>query len=120
MNQETHTLNASHEPLGRTAAKAAVFLMGKHRPTFERHRKEPIRVVVTHSDRLILTGRKWQQKTYYRHSGRIGNLKETSAADVAALDSRLLVRRAVSGMLPKNRLRDKLLKQLVIYRGEAS
>ena len=113
---ETHIFDASTEPLGRMAAKVAVVLMGKHRPAFEKHRKEPIRVIVTESDRILLTGKKWKSKTYYRHSGYIGNLKAISAEAMRLRDSREIVRRAVSGMLPKNKLRNTLLKRLTIYR----
>lgn len=116
---ETHTLDASKEPLGRLATKAAVFLMGKHRPDFQRHVKQPVRVVVSQSDRLVLTGRKWGSKAYYRHSGYIGHLREFSAEQMRDRDSRLMVRRAVLGMLPKNKLRSRMIKQLVIYKGQA-
>lgn len=111
-----HTFDASQEPLGRIAAKAAHILMGKHRPTFEYHRKAGERVIITNTDRLMLTGRKWHQKRYFRHSGYIGNLRQTTAAELARRDSRELVRRAVSGMLPKNKLRVRLLKNVFIYK----
>lgn len=116
---ETHTLDASKEPLGRIATKVAVLLMGKHRPSFERHVKMPMRVTVTESDRLVLTGRKWRQKRYWRHSGYIGNLRELTAQELRARDSRQIVRRAVLGMLPKNRLRQRLIKNLVVCKGAA-
>lgn len=116
---ETHTLDASREPLGRLASRAALLLMGKHRPDFQKHVKPAVRVVVTESDRLVLTGRKWYDKTYYRHSGYIGHLREFSAAEVRRRDSREMVRRAVMGMLPKNKLRSALDKKLVIYKGKA-
>lgn len=116
---ETHTLDASGEPLGRMASRIAAILMGKHRPSFERHRQEATRVVVTRSDELRLTGRKWDQKRYYRHSGYLGHLKEETARELASRDSREIVRRAVMGMLPKNRLRKRLIKNLAIYKGNA-
>jgi len=116
---ETYTLDASKEPLGRLAVKTAVLLMGKHQPSFERHRLAAFRVFITNADRTILTGRKWTGKKYYRHSGYIGHLKELTAAELRERDSRELVRRAVAGMLPKNKLRKARLKQLVIYRGDA-
>ena len=114
---ETHTLDASQQPLGRLAARAAVLLMGKHRPTFRPHRTAGERVIIVNADRLRLTGRKWREKRYFRHSGYIGNLRETTAAELVRRDSRLLVRRAVSGMLPKNTLRPRRLKNLSIYKG---
>lgn len=116
---ETHTLDATKEPLGRLAVKAAVFLMGKHSPDFERHRKKPIRVIVTGSDGLILTGRKWSQKRYRHHTGYIGHLKDFSASEMRERDSRRIVRQAVLGMLPKNKLRSQLDKRLLIYKGRA-
>ena len=117
---ETHTLDASLEPLGRLATKAAVFLMGKHRPDFQKHAKHPVRVVISQSDRLLLTGRKWRSKAYYRHSGYIGHLRKFSAGEMRERDSRLIVRQAVLGMLPKNKLRRELSRRLMIYKREAS
>ncbi len=115
---ETFTFDASKEPLGRIASKAAIVLMGKHRPTFEKYRKIPIKVVVTNANRLVLTGRKEAEKRYYRHSGRIGNLREFSAGWMRGHDSRELVRLAVLGMLPKNKLRSQMIKNLTIYKNE--
>ncbi|OHA08766.1 MAG: 50S ribosomal protein L13 [Candidatus Sungbacteria bacterium RIFCSPLOWO2_01_FULL_60_25] len=116
---ETHTFDASREPLGRLATKVAVLLMGKHRPSFQRHQKQPVRVVVTRSDAVMLTGRKEQQKMYRRHSGYVGHLKEFTADWMREHDSRVMIREAVSGMLPKNRLRKQLMKQLEIHKGDA-
>ena len=115
---EIHTLDASKESLGRIAAKAAVFLMGKHSPSFQKHVKLPTRVIVTGSDDLVLTGRKMKQKTYYRHSGYIGKLKSFSAEWMKEHDSRQIVRAAVMGMLPKNKLRRQLIKNLIIYKNK--
>ena len=117
---ETHILDASKEPLGRLASKAAVLLMGKHRPDFLRHRKVPVGVTIIHTDNLVLTGKKMREKRYYRHSGYLGHLKEFRAEELRARDARELVRRAVSGMLPKNKLRKQLLKNLVVYKGDVS
>ena len=117
---ETHTFDASREPLGRLAKKVAVLLMGKHRPSFQHHQKEPVRVIVTRSDNVVLTGRKGQQKMYRRHSGYVGHLKEFTADWMREHDSRVMIREAVSGMLPKNRLRKQLLKYLEIHRGDAT
>lgn len=115
---ETHTFDASKEPLGRLASKAAVLLMGKDKPSFERHVKEPARVTIVNSDQLILTGKKLQNKTYYRHSGYIGHLKEVTAERMKRIDSRRMMKMAVAGMLPKNKLRAKLMKNLAIYKGQ--
>ncbi len=116
---QTYTFDASKEPLGRMATKIAVLLMGKHRPSFERHVKIPSRIIITGSDRLVLTGRKGEKKPYYRHSGYLGHLREFSAKEMRTRDSRQMVRQAVAGMLPKNRLRKKLLRNLVVYKNDA-
>lgn len=110
-------LDASTQSLGRLAAKAAHILMGKDRPTFERHVKKAASVAVINTDGLLLTGRKLKQKIYYRHSGYLGNLKEISAERMKKIDSRRIIRKAVMGMLPKNKLRDKIIKNLKIYKG---
>ena len=94
--------------------------MGKHRPDFEKYKKVPLKVIVTRSDQVALTGRKWLYKRYFSHSGYIGNLKSRTAAEVRSRDSRRLIRSAVMGMLPKNRLRQKLIQNLVIFRGESA
>lgn len=114
---EIHTFDASQETLGRLATKVAVLLMGKHRPSFQHHQKLPVRIVVTKSDDVKLTGRKGQQKMYRYHSGYVGHLKEFTADWVREHDSRVLIQEAVSGMLPKNRLRKQLMKQLVVFKG---
>lgn len=115
---ETYVLDASENSLGRIAAKAAILLMGKNRPTFERHVKKPVTVIVKKSDELRLTGRKWQQKIYYRHSGYLGHLKETTAEKMKKKDSRRMVYAAVMGMLPKNKLRARMIKNLKIFKGD--
>ena len=90
--------------------------MGKRRPSFRHHQKQPVRVIVTRSDEVILTGRKGQQKMYRRHSGYVGHLKEFTADWMREHDSRVIIREAVSGMLPKNRLRKQLMKQLEVIK----
>lgn len=115
---KTYTFDASKESLGRMASRIAVMLMGKDKPSFERHTKAPICIIITNSDKLILTGKKWQNKKYRRHSGYIGHLKETTAEQLKAADSRRIIRFAVSGMLPKNKLRARMLKNLLIYKGQ--
>lgn len=114
----THILDASSATLGRVASQAAQLLMGKNRPDFERHVKEPVRLTIVNSDAIIFTGKKWADKKYYRHSGYLGNLKEITAGRMRRTDSRRLMRLAVRGMLPKNRLARKMIKNLEIYKGE--
>ena len=115
---ETYTFDASGESLGRLASKAAMALMGKTSPSFAPHRVSRARVIVRHSDALLLTGKKWTQKRYFRHSGYIGHLKSREAGQMRDRDSRQIIRLAVLGMLPKNKLRKERIKNLIIYRGE--
>ena len=75
-------------------------------------------VVVVNADKVVMTGRKWQQKQYYRHSGYIGGLKTITARQVLEKRPEDLIRFAVKGMLPKNRLGRKLFKKLKVYSGD--
>jgi large subunit ribosomal protein L13 len=75
-------------------------------------------VIVINADKVILTGRKWDQKKYYRHSGYIGGLKEIPAKKLVEKRPEDLIRFAVKGMLPKNRLGRKLYKKLKVYAGD--
>jgi large subunit ribosomal protein L13 len=104
--------------LGRLATQVAARLRGKHNPFFTPHADTGDWVVVINADKVVLTGNKWAQKTYYRHSGYIGGLKEISAEKLVEKRPEDLVRFAVKGMLPKNRLGRKLFKKLKVYAGD--
>jgi large subunit ribosomal protein L13 len=110
-------VDAENQVLGRLATQVAIRLRGKHLPTFTPHVDLGDFVVVLNADKIVLTGKKWQQKTYYRYSGYIGGLKSTSARKMSQEKPEQLIRLAVRGMLPKNRLGRSLLKKLKIYRG---
>ena len=103
--------------VGRLATLVAMRLRGKHLPTFTPHVDLGDFVVVVNADKIVLTGKKWQQKTYYRYSGYIGGMKNASARKMSQEKPEALIRLAVRGMLPKNRLGRSLLKKLKIYRG---
>ena len=103
--------------LGRLATQVAARLRGKHNPFFTPHADTGDWVVVINAEKVVLTGRKWAQKNYYRHSGYIGGLKEISAEKLIEKRPEDLVRFAVKGMLPKNRLGRKLFKKLKVYAG---
>lgn len=104
--------------LGRLATQVAARLRGKHNPFFTPHADTGDWVVVVNADKVVLTGRKWEQKTYYHHSGYIGGLKEITAGKLIEKRPEDLVRFAVKGMLPKNRLGRKLFKKLKVYAGD--
>jgi large subunit ribosomal protein L13 len=103
--------------LGRLASQIAMRLRGKHRPDFTPHVDMGDFVVVINADKVRLTGNKWDQKVYYRHSGYVGGLKATVARKLNQEKPERTIMLAVRGMLPKNRLGRKLLKKLKIYRG---
>ena len=103
--------------LGRLASSIAARLRGKHNPLFTPHVDTGDWVIVINADKVVLTGRKWDQKTYYRHSGYIGGLKSINARKLHEKKPEDLVRFAVRGMLPKNRLGRKLFKKLKVYAG---
>jgi large subunit ribosomal protein L13 len=118
-NQEKWCLfDANGAVLGRLATQVAHRLRGKHHPLYTPHVDTGDWVIVINADKIALTGRKMDQKVYYRHSGYIGGLKETTARQLLEKKPEELVRLAVKGMLPKNRLGRKLFKKLKVYAGD--
>ena len=111
-------VDANGAVLGRLASTIASRLQGKHNPLFTPHVDTGDWIVVINADKIVLTGRKLDQKQYYRHSGYIGGLKSTSARDLQEKKPEDLIRFAVKGMLPKNRLGKKQLKKLKVYAGD--
>jgi large subunit ribosomal protein L13 len=114
-----YVVNAEDAILGRLATKVASHLRGKHNPAFTPHVDTGDWVVVINAEKVALTGRKWDQKLYHRHSGYIGGLTSISAKNLKEKRPEDLVRFAVKGMLPKNRLGRKLFKKLKVYAGNA-
>ena len=106
-------IDASEKSLGRLASSVAKLLMGKDKAEFTPHIPGEDFVIVINSDKIQLTGKKWTQKIYYRHSRFIGSLKERKACDIATPE---LIRKAVEGMLPKNSHRPRALKRLKIFK----
>ena len=112
-----HHINAEGKILGRLATEIANCLRGKNKPTFSDFIDNGDFVVVTNADKIRLTGRKWDQKKYYRHTGYIGGIKETSAKELLVKHPTDLLRNAVKGMLPKNKIGRQQLKKLKLYAG---
>jgi large subunit ribosomal protein L13 len=110
-------VDASNKVLGRLATRVARILSGKHRPTYLPYRDTGDFVVVTNAERVILTGRKADEKIYRRHTGYPGGLKSIAAKDLAAKHPERLIEEAVRGMLPKSKLGRRQLKKLKVYRG---
>lgn len=111
-------VDASGAVLGRLATKIASRLQGKHNPLYTPHVDTGDWIVVINAAKVMLTGRKLDQKNYYRHSGYIGGLKSTTARELRDKRPEDLVRFAVKGMLPKNKLGRKQFKKLKVYAGD--
>jgi large subunit ribosomal protein L13 len=114
INPAEHVIDAKDQSLGRVAARVAVLLQGKDKAAYEPREIGDVRVVVKNVKAIRVTGKKAEQKIYYRHSGPIGHLKERKFSDVFSRRPEWVLRHAVGGMLPKNTLRAKRLKNLVI------
>ncbi|MDZ7716043.1 MAG: 50S ribosomal protein L13 [Balneolaceae bacterium] len=103
--------------LGRLASNVATFLRGKHKPTFTPHMDTGDNVVVINAEKIQLTGKKLQQKQYFRHTEYPGGEKFTSAEEMMENDPTWIIKNAVKGMLPKNKLSSKLMTNLRVYAG---
>ncbi len=117
--QKWYVIDANGAVLGRLASQVAQRLRGKHNPRFTPHVDSGDWVIVVNAAKITLSGRKMDQKIYYRHSGYIGGLKEITAKDLLEKQPEALVRSAVKGMLPKNKLGRQLFKKLKVYAGDA-
>jgi len=111
-------VDANGAVLGRLATTVASRLQGKHNPLYTPHVDTGDWIVVINADKIVLTGRKLDQKQYYRHSGYTGGLKSITAGDLKEKKPEDLIRFAVKGMLPKNRVGKKQLKKLKVYAGD--
>lgn len=103
--------------LGRQATEIATILRGKHKPSFTPFFDCGDHIVVINAEKVALTGRKWQQKKYYRHSGYPGGLRELTAEEVREKHPERLIRLAVKRMLPKGPLGRQMIRKLKIYAG---
>ncbi|HAY40236.1 MAG TPA: 50S ribosomal protein L13 [Desulfobacteraceae bacterium] len=111
-------VDAENAILGRLASTVAARLRGKHNPLFTPHVDTGDWIIVINAAKVALSGRKWDQKNYYRHSGYISGLKTITAKKLMEKRPEDLIRFAVKGMLPKNRLGRKLFKKLKVYSGD--
>jgi large subunit ribosomal protein L13 len=116
--RQWHVLDAGGAVLGRVASKAAMLLMGKHKPSYTPFLDTGDHVIVLNAAKVRLTGRKEQQKLYRRHSGYPGGLTETGAAKVRATRPTRMIEEAISGMLPKNKLGKQMYRKLKVYAGD--
>jgi len=115
IERQQHIIDAAGRVLGRIAQEAALYLRGKNRPNYQHYLDQGDFVTVVNTDQVKLTGRKMKQKKYYKHTGYLGHLKIKSVENVFKRSSGEVVRRAVYGMLPTNKLRDKMITRLKCY-----
>ena len=113
-----HIVDADGLVLGRLATEVAAVLRGKHKPTFAPHVDTGDHVIVVNADKVVLTSGKADSKMSYRHSGYPGGLTATTYADLMIDRADEVVRNAITGMLPKNRLGRQMGTKLKVYRGE--
>ena len=118
IKREWHLINAQDQILGRMAVQVAALLMGKNKTSFVPYLDGGDYVVVINAAKVKVTGRKAENKLYYRHSGYPGGFKKVTLAQQMAKDPTQIVRHAIEGMLPKNKLRGLWLKRLFIYQGD--
>ena len=117
VERKWYVVDAAGLTLGRLATKVASVLRGKHKPTFTPNVDTGDFVIVVNTDKVVLTGKKLEDKFYRYHTGYIGGLKEIPYKKLMAEKSDLAVYEAVKGMLPKNSLGRQMLKKLRVYKG---
>lgn len=118
VTRDWYIVDASGITLGRLATVVAEKLTGKHKPTYTPHVDGGDCVIVINAAKINVTGKKYTDKTYHRHSGYPGGLKTKNFEQEIAQHPQRVMYRAVAGMLPDNKLRDQRLKRLKVYKGE--
>ena len=112
-----YVLDAEGKTLGAVAAEAAVLLRGKHKPTFAYHEDCGDNVIVINAEKVVLTGKKLEQKMYYHHTGYIGNMKEVKYSTLMREKPCFVVEKAVRGMIPDTTIGREALTRLRVYAG---
>jgi large subunit ribosomal protein L13 len=118
VSRNWYIVDATSVPLGRLATITAEKLTGKHKPTYTPHVDGGDGVIVINASKVKVTGKKYTDKMYYRHSGYPGGLKTKNFQQEITQHPQRVISRAVAGMLPDNKLRDRRLKRLKVYKGE--
>lgn len=117
IKREWFLVDAAGQPLGRLASKVATLLKGKHKPIYSPHLDTGDFVIIVNAKKVKVSGKKSEQKIYFRHSGYLGGLKQESLAELLAKKPEAVIYKAVYGMLPHNRLGRKMIKKLKVYAG---
>jgi large subunit ribosomal protein L13 len=110
-----YVVDAEGKTLGRLATEVARILRGKHKPIYTPHVDTGDYVIIVNADKVRVTGKRLDQKKYYRHSGYMGGLKETTLRTMLDKHPERVLQLAVKGMMPKNRLGRKMFKKLKVY-----
>ncbi len=118
MPGKTYTIDATNKILGRLAVETAILLRGKDKSEYAHHLDMGNTVIVINTSRIKVTGKKAESKKYYRHSGYPGGIKEITYKRLFAKDPNEVLKKAVYGMLPRNKLRAKMMKRLKLYAKE--
>ena len=111
-----YVIDAAGKPVGRVAAMAATLLRGKHKPTYTPHVDCGDHVIIINCNEAVFTGKKLDQKTYYRHSGWVGGLKETSARAMMRTNADRAMYLAIKGMVPDTTIGREALTRLRVYK----
>ena len=114
-NKDWYVIDATDVVLGRLASKVAHMLKGKHKPQYQPHTDEGDYIIVINAKKIKVTGNKLSDKIYYKHTGYIGNMKETPLGKMLDKKPDFVIKNAVKGMLPKNPLGRSMIKKLKIY-----
>jgi len=117
VNKEWVVVDATGQTLGRLCSKVAKLLRGKYKPSFTPHVDCGDNVIIINAEKIVLTGNKWNDRVYLRYTGYPGGQREFTPQDLMNKGADRLFRKVVKGMLPKNRLGAKILKNLYVYEG---
>jgi large subunit ribosomal protein L13 len=117
IDKKWYVVDAAEQRLGRLATQVAMILRGKNKPTFTPHIDTGDFVIVVNAEKVMVTGKKKEQKLYRRHSGRPGGMKVETFADLQERIPERIIEKAIKGMLPKNSLGRKLFTKLKVYAG---
>lgn len=117
IERQWYIVDAAGKTLGRLATGIAEVLRGKHKATYTPHIDTGDFVIVINAEKIELTGNKWDQKKYYRHSGYPGGIKETTYKELLKQKPEIIIEKAVRGMIPHNKLGRQVIEKLKIYAG---
>jgi len=111
-------VDAAGKRVGRLASRVAHMLQGKHLVSYAPHERPQCRIIIVNAQKVVFTGKKFQQKEYIHHSGYLGGIKRRQAAHVLRETPERILEYAIKGMLPKNRLASRMMNNVRIYKGD--